>query len=205
MVASSKAWESTAGARWPSLRGPVLTTRCQPTPWPGCPSVSPGTPPKPAPGRRGRRTTFRRPSLMEDEGRRPGPASNFKRKRDAAAPRPGADALAGTARPVPATATVPEQRADAPSHPTPQSRHPAADTRRTHAPEVTQHSKQKRERGGAQGAPGFMVTPPAEDAVAIGQAEWAGPGHQETALTVAPGFQPLRLRRRSPQPPVHGC
>lgn len=172
----------------------------------------PGDPPKPAPGMRGRRTTFRRPSLMEDEGRRRGPASNFRRRRDAAAPRPGADALAGTALPVPlrrrppsATAVVPEQRADAPSHPTSQSRHPAADRRRTHAPEVTQHSKQKRKRGGAQGARSFMVTPPEEDAVAIGQTEWAGPGHQETALTVAPGFQPLRLRRRSPQAPVHGC
>lgn len=76
--------------------------------------------------------------------------------------------------PPSAAAAVPEQRGDAPGHPTPQSRHPAADRRRTHAPEVTQHSKLKRERGGALGAQGFMVTPPLEDAIAIGQTGWGG-------------------------------
>lgn len=49
-----------------------------------------------------------------------------------------------------------------------------------------------------------MGTPPPEDEVAIGQAEWAGPEHQETAVTVAPGFQPLGLGRKTLQAPGPG-
>ena len=95
--------------------------------------------------------------------------------------RPAANAQAGAAGPAPlrrfppsAATAVPEQGGHAPGHPTPQSRHPAADERRTHTPEVTQHSEQPGEFGRLPGTLGFMVTPPLEDAVAIGQAERAG-------------------------------
>lgn len=95
--------------------------------------------------------------------------------------RPAANAQAGAAGPAPlrrfppsAATAVPEQGGHAPGHPTPQSRHPAADGRRTHKPEVTQHSEQPGKLGRLPGTLGFMVTPPLEDAVAIGQAERAG-------------------------------
>lgn len=153
---------STAGAsRWGAPLAPgggvhwdvySLTTRCQPTPAANAVarlSLCPrglgvdgrlNGPIKPAPGVG--RDHFQEPVTDEGRGRRRGPSANFRR-RDAAAhglgPRTRRHCASRSSLPL--AAAVPDQRGYAPSHPTPQSRHPAADGRRTHAPEVTQHSK----------------------------------------------------------------
>ncbi|MEJ1282069.1 hypothetical protein NN561_013022 [Cricetulus griseus] len=78
-----------------------------------------------------------------------GGGAHLKLRREAGrgGPRPGADAGRhcgpGSSRRFPPSAAtaVPEKGGYAPGHPTSQSRHPAADGRRTHTPEVTQHSE----------------------------------------------------------------